>query len=144
MTGVNKHILIGHVGRDPEIRTMQAGTKVATFSLATSSSWKDKTTGERKEATAWHNIVVFNERLVEIVDKYVKKGSKLYLEGEVLTRKYQSGGVEKSITETVLKSFGGRIELLDRAERAPTPGDENTYAQRSGDLRPPLDDEVPY
>lgn len=142
MNGVNKHILIGHVGRDPEIKQGAGGAKLATFSLATSESWKDKTTGERKESTAWHRIVVYNEKIAEIVERYVKKGSKVYIEGQVLTRSYKDrAGADRSITETVLKSFGGALTLLDKADRAPDAGDEGSYSKSQ---LPPLDDEVPF
>ena len=88
MSSVNKAILIGHVGRDPEIRTGGTGTQVAVFSVATTESWRDKATGERKDRTEWHNIVVFNEHQVKVVEQYVKKGSKLYIEGQICSREY--------------------------------------------------------
>jgi single-strand DNA-binding protein len=111
---VNKVILVGNLGRDPEIRSTQDGTKVANLSLATSESWRDKNTGERKERTEWHRVVIFNERLVDVVEKYVKKGSKLYVEGALQTRKWTDNtGVEKYSTEVVLQRFRGELTMLD-------------------------------
>jgi single-strand DNA-binding protein len=111
---VNKVILVGNLGRDPEIRSTQDGTKVANLSLATSESWRDKNTGERKERTEWHRVVIFNERLVDVVEKYVKKGSKLYIEGALQTRKWtDNAGTEKYTTEVVLQRFRGELTMLD-------------------------------
>jgi single-strand DNA-binding protein len=111
---VNKVILVGNLGRDPEIRSTQDGTKVANLSLATSESWRDKNTGERKERTEWHRVVIFNERLVDVVEKYVKKGSKLYVEGALQTRKWTDNtGAEKYSTEVVLQRFRGELTMLD-------------------------------
>jgi single-strand DNA-binding protein len=113
---VNKVILVGNLGRDPEIRSTQDGTKVANLSLATSESWRDKNTGERKERTEWHRVVIFNERLVDVVEKYVKKGSKLYIEGALQTRKWTDNtGAEKYTTEVVLQRFRGDLTMLDGA-----------------------------
>jgi single-strand DNA-binding protein len=111
---VNKVILVGNLGRDPEIRSTQDGTKVANLSLATSENWRDKNTGERKERTEWHRVVVFNERLVDVIEKYVKKGSKLYIEGALQTRKWtDQSGVEKYSTEVVLQGFSSNLTMLD-------------------------------
>jgi single-strand DNA-binding protein len=111
---VNKVILVGNLGRDPEIRSTQDGTKVANLSLATSENWRDKSTGERKERTEWHRVVIFNERLVDVVEKYVKKGSKLYIEGALQTRKWTDNtGAEKYTTEVVLQRFRGELTMLD-------------------------------
>jgi len=113
---VNKVILVGNLGRDPEIRSTQDGTKVANLSLATSENWRDKNTGERKERTEWHRVVVFNERLVDVIEKYVKKGSKLYIEGALQTRKWtDNAGAEKYTTEVVLQRFRGELTMLDGA-----------------------------
>ena len=113
---VNKVILVGNLGRDPEIRSTQDGTKVANLSLATSESWRDKNTGERKERTEWHRVVIFNERLVDVIEKYVKKGSKLYIEGALQTRKWTDNtGAEKYTTEVVLQRFRGELTMLDGA-----------------------------
>ena len=111
---VNKVILLGNLGRDPDIRTMQSGSKMASFSIATSKRWKDKSTQETKEKTSWHNIVIFGEGLVDIVEKYVKKGSKIYVEGELQTRKWQDqDGNDKYTTEVVLQGYNSNLTLLD-------------------------------
>ena len=110
---VNKVILIGNLGRDPEVRTMQNGGKVANLSLATSESWRDKASGERKEKTEWHRVVIFGN-LAEIAEKYLKKGSKVYVSGSLQTRKWtDQSGQEKYSTEVVLQGFGGELTMLD-------------------------------
>jgi single-strand DNA-binding protein len=111
---VNKVILIGNLGRDPEARTMQSGGKVVSFSIATSESWNDKMSGERKEKTQWHRIAIFNERLGEVAEKYLKKGAKVYVEGQLESRKYtDKDGVEREVTEVVLQRFRGELTMLD-------------------------------
>lgn len=110
---VNKVILIGNLGNDPEIKTMQSGDRVANLSIATSESWKDKATGERKEKTEWHRVVVFNQNLVTIVENYIKKGSKVYVEGQLETRSWEQDGQKKYTTEVVLTRFKGEITMLD-------------------------------
>ena len=110
---VNKVILLGNLGGDPDIRTMQNGKKVCSFSMATSDSWKDKETGEKKEKTEWHRVVVFNEGLVGVVENYIKKGTKLYIEGSLQTRKWtDDSGTEKYTTEVVIQGYGGRIDIV--------------------------------
>ena len=110
---VNKVILLGNLGQDPDIRTMHSGKKVATMSIATSDSWKDKDTGEKKEKTEWHRIVVFNEGLIGVVENYIKKGTKLYIEGALQTRKWtDDAGTEKYTTEIVIQGYGGRIDIV--------------------------------
>jgi single-strand DNA-binding protein len=111
---VNKVILIGNLGKDPEVRSLQNGGKVCNLSIATSESWKDKMTGERKERTEWHRVVIFNENLTNIAERYLKKGSKVYLEGQLETRKWtDQSGQEKYSTEVVLRQFRGELTLLD-------------------------------
>jgi single-strand DNA-binding protein len=111
---VNKVILVGNLGRDPEIRSTQDGTRVANLSVATSESWRDKNSGERRERTEWHRVVVFNDRLVEICERYLKKGSKIYIEGALQTRKWtDQSGQEKYTTEVVLQKFRGELTMLD-------------------------------
>lgn len=111
---VNKVILIGNVGRDPEVRNTQDGTKIVNFTLATSESWNDRASGERRERTEWHRIVCFNERLGDVIEKYVRKGSKVYVEGALQTRKWtDQAGQEKYTTEVVLARFRGELTLLD-------------------------------
>jgi len=113
---VNKVILIGNLGADPEIRRTQDGRPVANLRLATSDSWKDKTTGERREKTEWHRVVIFNENLCRIAEQYLKKGSKVYIEGALQTRKWQDqSGQDRYSTEVVLQGFRGELTLLDRA-----------------------------
>ncbi len=117
---INKVILVGNVGQDPEVRTLSDGREIANFSLATSESWKDKSTGEKKEKTEWHRVVIFSQGLVNIVKNYVKKGTKLYVEGSVQTRKWTDAqGVEKFTTEIVLQNFNSSLQILDSRERSP-------------------------
>lgn len=114
---VNKAIIIGNCGKDPEIRHTNSGEKIANLSVATSEQWKDKNTGERKEKSEWHRVVIFNDRLADIVEKYVRKGSKVYIEGSLQTRKWtDSSGLEKFSTEIVLSKFKGELTLLDGAK----------------------------
>ncbi|HKM64437.1 MAG TPA: single-stranded DNA-binding protein [Acidisphaera sp.] len=113
---VNKVILIGNLGRDPEIRTTQDGTKIVQLNLATSETWNDRGTGERKERTEWHRVVIFNERLAEVAEKYLRKGAKVYVEGALQTRKWtDKDGQEKYTTEVVLGKFRGELTMLDGA-----------------------------
>jgi len=113
---VNKVILVGNLGKDPEIRRTQDGRPIAHLSLATSDTWRDKTTGERRERTEWHRVVIFNEGLCGVVEKYLKKGSKVYLEGSLQTRKWQDqSGQDKYSTEVVLQGFNSQLTMLDRA-----------------------------
>ena len=111
---VNKVILLGHLGKDPEVRRTQSGDPIVNFSVATSETWKDKSTGERKEKTEWTRIVIFNENLAKIAESYLRKGSKVYLEGSLATRKWtDKDGAEKYSTEVVLSKFNGTLVLLD-------------------------------
>lgn len=110
---VNKVILIGNLGKDPEVRTFPNGGRVANFSIATSESWKDKASGERKERTEWHRISILNDALVGIAEKYLKKGSKVYIEGQLETRKYEKDGRDVYTTEVVLRPYRGELTMLD-------------------------------
>lgn len=110
---VNKVILVGNLGRDPEIRSFPNGGRVANFSIATSESWKDKNSGERKERTEWHRISVTNDALVGVVERFLKKGSKVYIEGQLETRKYEKDGRETYTTEVVLRPYRGELTMLD-------------------------------
>ncbi len=111
---INKVTLLGNLGNEPEVRMSQDGAKIVTFSVATSDVWNDKQTGERKEKTEWHRVVIFNDRLADVVEKYVRKGSKIYIEGQLQTRKWQdSNGQEKYTTEIVLSRFKGELVLVD-------------------------------
>jgi single-strand DNA-binding protein len=111
---VNKVILVGNLGRDPEIRSTQDGTKIANLSVATSETWRDRNSGERRERTEWHRVVIFNDKLSEVAEKYLRKGSKVYIEGQLQTRKWtDQSGVEKYTTEVVLQRFRGELTMLD-------------------------------
>ncbi len=115
---VNKVILIGNLGRDPEVRSLNDGSSVVNLSLATSESWKDKTTGERKEKTEWHRVVIFNENLIKVAQNYLKKGSKIYVEGQLQTRKWtDQSGQDKYSTEIVLQRYRGELTMLDSKEK---------------------------
>jgi single-strand DNA-binding protein len=130
---VNKVILIGNLGADPEIRRTQDGRPIANLRLATSDSWKDKTTGERKEKTEWHRVVIFNENLCRIAEQYLKKGSKVYIEGALQTRKWQDqSGQDRYSTEVVLQGFRGELTLLDRAGSAGSGGGGDFGADDAG------------
>ena len=140
---VNKVILVGRLTRDPEIRSTQDGTEIANFSIATSEQWKDKTSGEKREKSEFHNIVVFGA-LVKIVKSYVKKGSKLYVEGKLQTRKWQDqSGADRYSTEVVLQGFGGNLQLLDSNTQG---GYQKHNEDKSNDSQPQedLDDNVPF
>ncbi len=111
---VNKVILVGNLGRDPEVRSMQDGSPVVNLSVATSENWRDKNTGERREKTEWHRVVIFNENLAKVAQSYLKKGSKVYVEGQLQTRKWtDQSGTEKYSTEVVLQRFRGELTMLD-------------------------------
>ncbi len=111
---VNKVILVGNLGRDPEVKTMQTGGMIVNMNVATSESWRDKATGERKERTEWHRVVIFNDKVGEIAQKFLRKGSKVYIEGQLATRKWtDQGGQERYTTEVVIPRFGGTLTLLD-------------------------------
>jgi single-strand DNA-binding protein len=152
---VNKVILIGNLGRDPEIRSTQDGLRIATLSVATSESWRDKASGERKERTEWHRVVIFNDKLVEIVEKYLKKGAKVYLEGALQTRKWtDNSGQERYTTEVVLQRYRGELTMLDGRSGGgggfaqDAPAEELAAAGGGrGERRAPvqeLDDEIPF
>jgi single-strand DNA-binding protein len=147
---VNKVILVGNVGKDPDVRTLTSGSKVASFSLATTDAWKDKNTQERKEKTEWHKIVVYNSGLVTIVENYVKKGVKLYVEGALQTRKWTNqAGEERYATEVVLQGFGANLQILSdrngegRKQGGTTNSDE---AMPSDDYlsNDKIDDDIPF
>ena len=128
---LNKVTIIGNVGKEPEVRSFQNGGRVASFSVATSERWKDKQSGEQKERTEWHRISVLNENLVGVVEKYVRKGTKLYLEGQLETRKWtDKEGAEKYSTEIVLRPYRGELLLLDKAGGGASMGNDN-YGQDS-------------
>lgn len=159
MSGVNKAIIVGRVGGDPDIKTTQDGREIANFSMATSESWKDKATGEKKEITDWHKVVVFNEGLVQVIKNYVKKGSQLYVEGANKTRKWtDKDGIERHTTEIVLQAFNGTIQLLDSKDNGSSkadaqaeaysygaqPSPHNQAKQNGYQPAPELNDEMPF
>ena len=151
---VNKVILVGNLGRDPEIRTLNSGDRVANLNLATSETWRDRTSGERREKTEWHRVVIFNDNLVKVAENYLRKGSKIYIEGALQTRKYtDQAGVEKSSTEIVLQKFRGELTMLDgKGDGARGESDAGGYdsGPRAGGSGPKetftadLDDEIPF
>jgi single-strand DNA-binding protein len=167
---VNKVILVGNLGKDPEIRTTQSGSKIVNFTLATSDTWNDKASGERKERTEWHRVVIFNERLGDVAERFLRKGRKVYVEGSLQTRKWtDQSGQEKYTTEIVIDRFRGELTLLDsgrgeeggegggRAERgfassrggAPGGGASGGGSSRGGGAswdapKDDLDDEIPF
>jgi single-strand DNA-binding protein len=110
---INKVILVGNLGKDPEVRRLPSGSPIVNLSIATSEQWRDKATGEKREKTEWHRVVIFNEGLAKVAENYLKKGSKVYLEGALQTRKYEQNGVEKYSTEIVLQAYRGEMALLD-------------------------------
>jgi single-strand DNA-binding protein len=152
---INKVILIGNLGADPEIRRTQDGRPIANLRVATSETWRDKTTGERREKTEWHRVVIFNEGLCKIVEQYLKKGSKVYLEGALQTRKWQDkDGQDRYSTEVVLQGFNSQLTMLDRAGGSASASDDfgspgPTAARKpamagAGGKRDDMDDEIPF
>ena len=141
---VNKVILIGNLGRGPEVRNSSDGAKIVSLSVATSESWKDKNTGERKDRTEWHRVVVFNERLADVAEKYLRKGSKIYVEGQLQTRKWtDNNGVDKYTTEVVVPRFRGEITIMD--SRGSTDGSfESSDSPSLPSHFDDLNDDVPF
>ena len=152
---INKVILVGNLGRDPESRTMQDGNPVVNLSIATSENWRDKNSGERRERTEWHRVVIFNDKLAEVAQKYLRKGSKVYLEGQLQTRKWtDQSGMEKYTTEVVLQRYRGELTMLDGRSDGTGANDfgndnqiENSSSSpsdMSGNRGADLDDEIPF
>jgi single-strand DNA-binding protein len=153
---VNKVILIGNLGRDPDVRKTNSGDSIVSFSIATTESWRDKATGERKDRTEWHNVVIFNEGLAKIAEQYCKKGSKIYVEGQLQTRSYTDrDGNERKTTEIVLQRFRGELTLLTSQQRsAPSQDDYGQTSTRqplpsqgsapAGRISDALDDDIPF
>ncbi len=150
---VNKVTLVGNLGRDPEVRAMQNGDKIIQLSVATSDRWKDKSTGEQRERTEWHRVVIFNDALGKIAEQYLKKGSTVYLEGQLQTRKWtdQQSGQEKYTTEVVLQRYRGELTLLgSRPENQISNDQQNAEIDQSNqismsdDIASDLDDEIPF
>jgi len=147
---VNKVILVGNLGKDPEVRRMTSGEPVVNLSVATSESWRDKASGERKEKTEWHRVVIFNKNLAEVAEKYLRKGSKVYVEGQLQTRKWtDKDGAEKYSTEVVLQNFRGELTMLDGrnggGEGAGGGGGGRGASEAPASFqRDELDDEIPF
>ena len=152
---VNKVILVGNLGRDPEIRTLNSGDRVANLSVATSETWRDRNSGERKERTEWHRVVIFNDNLVKVAESFLRKGSKVYIEGALQTRKYEQGGQEKYSTEVVLQKFRGELTMLDGKGEGGGSREEGDFGGYSSGPRQSasgpkesftadLDDEIPF
>ena len=145
---VNKVILVGNLGKDPEVRRMQSGEPVVNLSIATSESWRDKTSGERKEKTEWHRVVIFNENLAKVAEQYLRKGAKVYIEGQLSTRKWtDKDGAEKYSTEIVLNRFRGELQMLDSRGEGAGAGagrvSSGGGAPQNFD-RSEMDDEIPF
>lgn len=144
---VNKVILIGSLGKDPEIRTLNNGDRVANLSVATSESWRDKASGEKKEKTEWNRVVIFNDNLTKVAENYLKKGSLVYLEGKLSTRKYEQGGVEKYTTEVVLDRFGGVLTMLGGKQEQSGGGGNQEFSGPAGRAKQPddgINDDIPW
>lgn len=138
---VNKVILVGNLGADPEIRHTNDGRPIANLRLATSESWRDKNTGERREKTEWHRVVIFNEGLAKIAEQYLRKGSKVYVEGSLQTRKWEDqSGQERYTTEVVLQGFNSTLKMLDDRKQKPI----DPQAPLGGSMAKELDDEIPF
>lgn len=145
---INKAIIVGNVGKDPEIRRTQDGKAIANLSVATSETWRDKATGERKEKTEWHRVVIFNEGLCKVAEQYLKKGAKVYIEGALQTRKWtDKDGVEKYSTEIVLQGFNSALVMLGSSQSA-NETDEGSQAPRKPEMagggKAAYDDEIPF
>lgn len=146
---VNKVILIGNLGRDPEVRTFQNGGKVCNLRIATSETWKDKSTGERKERSEWHSVAIHNEALVRLAEQYLRKGSKVYIEGKLETRKWQDqSGNDRYSTEIALRPFAGELKFLDSAKSGESGsggyGGGSSSGGQSYAPAPDLDDDIPF
>ena len=145
---VNKVILVGNLGRDPEVRRLTSGDPVVNLSVATSESWRDKASGERKERTEWHRVVIFNENLAKVAEQYLRKGAKVYIEGALQTRKYtDKDGAEKYSTEIVLQKYRGELTMLDGrgdSERSERPAMAGASEGGRSFERAELDDEIPF
>jgi len=146
MSSLNRVMLIGNIGQEPDIRSMQNGGKVCNLSIATSESWKDKNTGERREKTEWHRVVVFNEGLIGVIERYINKGSKVFIEGQLETRKWQDqSGQDKYSTEVVLKGFNGNLVMIDGKSEGQSSHNEaksNGYQQQGGGDG--FEDDIPF
>lgn len=156
---VNKVILVGNLGADPEVRRLPSGDPVVNMRIATSETWRDRQSGERKERTEWHNVAIFNDQLAKVAEQYLKKGAKVYLEGQLQTRKWEKDGIERYTTEVVLQKFRGELQMLDSrgqggggdyvSDRGSDRGGSDFGQSRPGNDRPAggsrdMDDEIPF
>ena len=143
---VNKVILVGRLGNDPDVKAMQNGDKVVLFSLATSDRWKDKMSGEQKERTEWHRVVIYNEAIGRIAEQYLKKGSKVFLEGQLQTRKWEDkDGIEKYTTEVVLQNFNGNLTMLGgRNDNSSSDFGNDSISSESTSISSDMDDDIPF
>lgn len=154
MSGVNRAIIVGNLGGDPEVRRTQDGRPIVSFSVATSDTWRDKATGERKENTQWHRIVIFSEPLCKVAEQYLKKGSKVYLEGKMQTRDWEhTDGSKRYVTEVVLQAFHSNLQLLDRAGGGVPPNDGSSDdatrygpapSRAAGGRNDDMNDDIPF
>lgn len=147
MSSVNKAIVVGTLGRDPEVKSLQNGSKICNLSVATSERWRDKQSGEQKEKTEWHRVTIWNEGLVGIAERFLRKGSKVYLEGQLETRKYtDSSGAERFTTEIVLKAYRGELVMLGdpKGSRDDDGGGRSGGKAAPATYAPDLDDEIPF
>jgi len=147
MASVNKVIIIGNLGRDPEVRTFQNGNKVCNLRIATSEKWRDKNSGERKERTEWHSVAIFSEPLAKVAEQYLRKGSKVYIEGQLETRKWQDqSGNDKYSTEVVLRPYSSTLTMLDGGSNDDSGGGYGAPQQQQSQQQPSrdLDDEIPF
>lgn len=142
---VNKVIIVGNLGRDPEVRSFQNGGKVVNLRIATSETWRDKASGERKERTEWHSVAIFNEGLAKIAEQYLRKGSTVYIEGQLETRKWQDqSGQDRYTTEIVLRPYRGELTLLGGGERNDNGGNAGHSGNSGGNQGRDFDDEIPF
>lgn len=145
MAGVNRVIIVGNLGRDPEVRTFQNGSKVVNLRIATSETWRDKSSGERKERTEWHSVAILNESLAKIAEQYLRKGSTVYIEGQLETRKWQDqSGQDRYTTEIVLRPYRGELTLLGGGERNDNGGNAGHSGNAGGNQGRDFDDEIPF
>lgn len=157
---INKVILVGNLGADPDVKRMSSGDPVVNLSIATSESWRDKASGERREKTEWHRVVIFNEQLAKVAEQYLKKGAKVYLEGQLQTRKWQDqNGQDKYTTEVVLQRYRGELQMLDSradsqggyqvnqmggGQQAAVPNNQGAQSSGGNDFSRDMDDEIPF
>ncbi len=141
---VNRVIIVGNLGKDPEVKGLPSGGNLVNLSIATSDTWKDKQSGERKERTEWHRVVIFNEKLAEVAQKYLRKGAKIYIEGQLATRKWEKDGVERYSTEVVLPRFGGTLVMLGDRERSSAHAEPEPQGRPAARSSGTLDDDIPF